>query len=320
MINNTLSIEEVANKLKVLPSDIQQWIKEGKIKAIQQNDNGHRITVEEYQKFGRSFPDELRAKIGEYMWKYQLEILPPIQKEVSERFINNIQPVLDRAEVSVKILEDIHKKYEPYVNVFDEEKGSVAAFILYARAISLLYSIIYLLRGGVPAESLILFRPLWEAILLADYFLISEVNKENERQIRRWFKNEETPPAKEVRYYLSQKANMPLEVLKELNHSYSKPIHHTYKVIMEFYRQVSMSGFLGEHNKRFGFDYHKSSVMRDVVLLVTSFEQLLLSALQVFFSCFYSLFTDEEIMSINSEIDFYSMDSSKRLKKIFGNE
>lgn len=316
MDDKFMSIIEVAKGLRVMPDDILKWIEEGKINVTKIN-NTYQVSIEEYKRYGSSFPIELREKIGEYLWKSQLQIGPAIQKEVSERFSSNSKFVLNRDENAVKNIEIIHKRYEPHVEVFKDKRGSVAAFILYARAISLLYSIILLLRSGIPSESFILFRPLWEAILLARYFMLSETNNENKKQIERWFEKDETPTAGKVRYYLAEKLDLPLKTLQELNNSYSKPIHHAYSVIMESYKKLSMSGFLGEFSQRQGFDYHQSTVMRDIVDLILAFENLLLSCLQGFFMCFSNICTEEEVALLKAEIDFYSQEPLERLESIF---
>jgi hypothetical protein len=319
MSQDTLSVEDAAKGLKIMPIDILKWVSEGKMKAIKFDDT-YRIPVEEYQRYGKTMPEELRIKIGEYLWKSQMNIMPSIQKDVNEHFSRNSQYVLDRDIKAVSILERIHKKYELSFDIFEDKRGSVAAFIIYARVISLLYSIIALLRGGIPAESFILYRPLWEAILLSEYFYLSEVNNQNVKNIRKWFEKDITPSAGEIRYYLAEKLDLPLEKLQELNHSYSKPIHHTYNSIMESYRRVSMSGFLGEHRQRLGFDYHQSTMMRDIITLISSFENILLSALHGFLICFSYICTEEEIQTLKNEIDFFSQDSIIRLDKIFSED
>lgn len=316
MSEDTLSVEDVAKHLKVMPVDILNWISEGKIKAIK-IDDVYRIPISEYQRYGKSMPEELRLKIGEYLWKSQMDIMPSIQKEVRYSFSKNSQYVLDRDATTVNILEGIHKKYDLSFDIFEDKRGSVAAYIIYARVISLLYSIIGLLRGGIPAESFILFRPLWEAIMLSEYFYLSEINNQNKSNIRRWFEKDITPSAGDIRYYISEKLDLPIETLKELNHSYSKPIHHTYNTIMESYRGVSMTGFLGEHKQRLGFDYHQSTIMRDIITLITAFENLLLSALHGFIICFSNICTEEEIQTLKNEINFYSQDPLIRLDKVF---
>lgn len=319
MDDEFMSIIQMAQGLDVMPDDILKWIREGKIKATKIEDT-YQISIEEYQRYGRTFPIELRDKIGENMWKAQLEIFPEIQKEVSERFRSNSQFVLDRDESAVKIIETIHKRYEPNVEIFKDKRGAVAAFILYARVISLLYSIILLLRIGIPSESFILFRPLWEATLLAEYFWLSGANNENKKQIRRWFEKDETPTSGEVRYYLADKLGLPIKTLQELNNRYSKPIHHAYNVIMESYRGVSMNGFLGEFSQRQGFDYHQSRVMGDIVSRITVFENLLLSCLKGFYLCFSNVCTEEEAINLKVEIDFYNQKPLKRLESIFANK
>jgi len=316
---NYITPQEAAARLMVLPSDILNWINEGKLKGIKQEDGKYLIALKDYQKFGSSFPKELRDKMGKCLWTSLEKIRPLVQEKVSSRFRHNSKFVLDRTERPVQLLEKLHKKYEPNINIFNDKRGATACFIIYARVISLLYSMIKLLRSSVPAESFILFRPLWEAILLAEYFMFSDASNENQKQIRRWFEKDETPSAREVRDYLSKKLNIPIDTMRKLHKKLSKPIHHTYKVIMESYRGISMSGFLGHHTKRLGFDYHQSSIMRDIISLISGFEALLLSALQGFHMCFSTTLplTDDESRLIKAEIDFYSLDPLKRLDIVF---
>lgn len=253
------------------------------------------------------------------MWKSVEELAPEVQKHVSERIMYSNQLVLDRAEKTVKILEEFHKKYEHGIDLNDK-RGIIASFIIYARIISLLYSIMKLLRSAIPSESFILLRPLWEAILLAEYFYISEIRTENEREIRRWFNIEESPAPKDVRRYISRTMNLPIETLNKLYNGYSKPVHHTYNSIMESYREINMSGILGEHKKSFGFDYNQSTMMRDIITLIEAFENLLLPAVQGFYFCFATStpFEQEEIITLSSEMEFYSKPVIQRLDIIFG--
>lgn len=151
------------------------------------------------------------------MWESHIKIMPSVQKEVSERFKDNSQIVLDKAEGVVKFLEEVHRRIEPSIDIYNDKRGSVAAFILHARVISLLYSIIHLLRSGIPSESFILFRPLWEAILLSKYFILSEINGDNIKEVREWFEKNQSPSAGAVRFYYSEKLNFPIDSLKDLN-------------------------------------------------------------------------------------------------------
>jgi len=319
--NPMITVEKAAKGYKVLPRDVLEWIEAGKIQAVKQNDDSYLIPLEEYQRFGRSLPKELREKVGQYLWEAMESTEPMVRADLRDTIKQNIQFVLNRAEQAVSLLEELHKKYEPRVDVFNDKRGSTACFIIFARIISMLYSIIALLRSGVPAESFILFRPLHEAVLLAEYFMFSEADNENQNEIKKWFENDQSPSASKVREYHSKKFGMPIDSLRQLHKGYSKPIHHTYKVIMESYRGYSMSGFLGNYQKRLGFDYHQSSIMMDIVDLIGLFEELLLEALLGFYKCF-SLgippLSDEESKKLKKEIDFYGTDPITRVKSIFG--
>lgn len=315
-----ITVEKAAKGYKVLPSDVLEWIEAGKIQAVKQKDNTYLIPLEEYQRFGRSLPKELRDRLGKYLWEAMESMEPMVRAEVRDTIKQNIQYVLERAERAVNFVEELHRKYEPGFDVINDKRGCTACFIIFTRIISMLYSIIALLRSGIPAESFILFRPLHEAVLLAEYFMVSEVEKENQNEIKEWFENEKSPAARKVREYLSKKFGISIDILRKLHDGYSKPIHHTYKAIMESYRGYSMTGFLGNYEKRLGFDYHQSSIMRDIVDLLRLFEALLFEALLGFYRCFSSVIplSDEELKKLEDEIDFYSTDPITRIKSIFG--
>lgn len=315
-----LTVEQAANGYKVELADVISWIETGKLKAKKLDDGTYQIPLDEYQKFGQSMPPELTQKINEYLWRSMQRVQPEVQEKVRKRFLANSQFVLERAEQAISLMERLHKKYESGVDIFENRCGGVAAFIVFARIISLLYSISGLLRAGVISESVILFRPLWEGILLADYFAVSDALGQNKNAINRWFEKEgEIIGASTVREYLSEKLDLPLELLKKLNKGYSFAVHHTNNSIMESYRGYSMSGMGSNFSQRLGFDYHKSSIGRDLVPTVGAFENLIMASLNAFVQCFWTSLplTDEEKALIQTEREFYSLDSLERLDKIF---
>jgi len=317
--NNYLEIHQIASLLKVPIETIKMWIERGMLESKQINGTTY-ISSESYNKFTESNLSEIMIEVTNNLWVRTMEREPVIREEVNKKFQTNSILVLERAQSTVDLLQSIHSKYEQSIDIFESKHGGVAAFIIYSRIISMLHSIIELLKSTIFSEAYILMRPLWEAILLADYFFLSEVNSENKREIRRWFENEETPQPREIRRYLSEKINIPLELLNKQYKLYSKPIHHTYNSIMESYQMVQMSGFGQTHTKRYGFDYHKSTKMRDIITLITVFEGLLQPAIRIFIDCFVGIgFTDEEVSSLENEAKFYLLDSEERLNIIFNN-
>jgi hypothetical protein len=314
-----LSVDQVAQGLKVSTQDILELIQAGKIKTAKNSDGDFQVSLHDYQEYGSSMPPELMSKISQKMFDGMLAAKTSIQPEIKARFAKNNAIVLDRLEQSVLFLEALHRKYEPGIDIVNKKTGGVAAFVLYARIISLLHSIITLLRKGVPTEAMILFRPLWEAILMAEYFTVSDERNENPEVIQKWFEENESPWAKDVRDYVSKHCNLPLDTLKKLYNGYSKPVHHTYQSIMESYRGMTMSGFGTSQSHREGFDYHGSSIMRDVVEIAQSFEKLLESALIHFQKCFsFGLKLDgEEKANLVTELEFYQMNDLNRLQLIF---
>lgn len=322
MANNEvlLSIEDVAKGLKVKPEDVLGFVSKGVLKGVKQPDGTYKVAAVDYQAFGQSMHREYVSRAQHYMWESMLRIQPEVQNKVAHRFYNNIQIVLDRAEKAVLLLERFHKKYEPEFDVFEDKCGKVAGFVVYARVVSLLHSILNLLRNAIPSESLILFRPLWEAILLAKYFVFSDLSKKNSNIIRKWFENDEIVSARDVRKFLDGENYLPMDLTRKAQEAYSKPMHHTYKAIMESYRAIKMSGMGEEKIARFGFDYNRSRIMRDIVEIVSPFERLLLFALQGFKICFSYMLNEEELKLLDAEIGYYSLDSLKRLEIVFSAE
>jgi hypothetical protein len=160
-----------------------------------------------------------------------------------------------------------------------------------------------------------LSRTIWEGGLLVRYFTISEKREENEGAIRRWFEKDESPAPKVVRAYISQHLGIPLEDLRDSYNTFSKPVHLTYQAVMESYRAVSMDGYLGTRTKRLGFDYHKASMMRDVVSFYVGFEQILLNAMFHFRAPFSVLGTlsESDGAALTAEMEFYQQDFRFRL-------
>lgn len=315
-----LTVERVAAGYKVKSEDVLEWIASGKIQAEQQKDGSYQIPLEEYQRFGSSMPQELMEKMSQYLWERMEEIRPQVQERVRDRFLQNSQHVLDRVDQAIALLEELHKKYEPGIDIVNDKRGAVAAFIVFARVISLMHSIVSLLRAGVAAESVILFRPLWEAILLAEYFSVSDALGQNQNRIKRWFERPgEIVGAKDVREYLSKRLSLPIETLRKLNKGYSWAVHHTHNSIMESYRGYSMSGMGANFQRRLGFDYHVSSIGRDLVGTIGVFEGLLMGALNAFVQCFWRglPLTEDEQNRIQAEREFYSLESNERLNRIF---
>ena len=312
-----LSVAQVAALFKALPPAVLAWIEDGSLDAIKQEDGTYLIPIDAYEEFGHTRQDLWQVEFEKFMVLAIEEMRPAVQRDVADRFRQSNEVVLDRAQQAVNMLESLHKKYEPLIEIY-ERRGAVASFIVYARVISLLYSTIKLLRSGVPAESFILFRPLWEAVLLALYFWLSEAKGDNQSKILKWFDSDISPQSKHVRHYVSKSTAMNLRELDEKSQLYSKPIHHTYRVIMESYRGFELSGCMGSHKQRNGFDYHTSSIMRDVVSLVMEFEGLLGMALTVFYLCFSRslALNDIEVKTLKAEKDFYALDRSERLSMI----
>lgn len=314
-----VTLADAARRLMVTETDIEDLSKEGLLTITTIDETPH-VNLEDIKVLVKTMPQSLRDKMGSLSWSLGTGSLEDIAAEVNARFVKNLAPLLDRAERTVQLMQRVHSEHEPGIDIFADRRGSVAAFILIARIISLLYSALALLRSAVPAETMLLFRPIWEAGLLVRYFTASEKRKENAAEIRRWFEKEKSPQPSLVRDYISKHIGIPVEDLRASYNAYSKAVHLTYQAVMESYRTVSMSGFLGDRTKRLGFDYHKASMMRDIVSLYLVFEQLLLNALMNFKAPFVLVgpLKEVDLRALDAEIDFYSQDFQNRVNSEIG--
>jgi hypothetical protein len=312
-----VGVDEAALRLLVVAEDIKKLAEEGFL-TLESIDGVEQVTLASIQELLKSMPPSLLEKMGNLAWTIAEELRPQVSNEVNDRFTKNLKPLLDRAEQTIQLLERIHAQHEPSIDVLQDRRGSVAAFIILARVVSLLYSALALLRSSVPSEALLLLRTIWEGGLLVRYFAISEKRNENAGAIRHWFEKDESPAPKVVRGYISEHLGIPLESLRESYRTFSKPVHLTYQAVMDSYRVVSMDGMLGTRMKRLGFDYHKSRVMRDVVSLYFAFEQILLNALMHFRAPFAILspLSEPDEAALTAEIDFYRQDFRSRLASV----
>src|SRR5262245_54637066 len=129
-----ISFAEAAERLKVSEAHVEELASEGLL-VIDVAGATRGVRFSSLQKLVQAMPPSLWEKIAAHSWAVMQEILPAVTTEVRARFSKNLGPMLDRAEQTVQLLEQIHSKYERGIDVFNDHRGAVAAFIIYAREI-----------------------------------------------------------------------------------------------------------------------------------------------------------------------------------------
>lgn len=284
--------ESMASMMYVSEEDVIGWIKSGELKAIQSNGD-HRISYEEYSRFGQSgmWMDKLHDRMFEHM--KALVDDGRVIEEVNQGFRLGMKPHIDKAREIIGYLEEIHTYYEKRLDVLNNKSALDAGFIIVARLISILYSSLNLIETGEIIGASVLFRSVYEGVNLAKYFIFSSGSKEGQEDLDKWFSGEWIRNAtceKFLGEYFKKtgfdKEGKLQEIQKKAYDLYSKLTHINYNAIMESYNAFASNGPGGEKVHRIGFDYKSTRLMRKSVSFLGAFEGLLQSVIIAFLLCF----------------------------------
>lgn len=114
-------------------------------------------------------------------------------KDAEFIYTQKIKEVLDKYKSNIYILEKMHDKYRYRIDILNEETPLVAAYILLAKAISLL-NMAFLCIENKYISSLVLLRSIDEVIDVAEYFIISKNDEVGKNNLKKWFRENESPP------------------------------------------------------------------------------------------------------------------------------
>ncbi|GKS58177.1 hypothetical protein YTPLAS18_17040 [Nitrospira sp.] len=205
-------------------------------------------------------------------------------------FASEIKTLAGTYRTYIKVLESVHEYYAPRLNVISEESGRVAAFVIYAKIIRLLNMALLCLESGYW-ESLILLRPIDEAVHLAEYFALCGDDTRGATRLRAWFRENNSPRHSVLRRALSEELERilggpqippTLDLLNELYDRKSKALHHTYNSIWETHRASISGGVVAVD----GFDYGPISNTRKLWEITSFFRSSIWTAVQGFVHSF----------------------------------
>lgn len=315
--------ESMALSMHVSKEDVIEWIKSGQLKA-EQSEEDYKISYKEYSRFGQS--GMWMAKFHDKMFDYMKELINNggAIEEVNNGFRLGMKPHITKAHEVIEYLEQIHKNYEKNINIH-EKTAKVAAIVIIARVISILYSALNLIEKGEVVGASALFRVIYEGENLAKYFIFSEGTINGKCDLDKWFKGVWIRNAicqkYLVKYYREagfDKSNTIQDLQTKLYDLYSRLTHPNYDSIMESYNMFSSSGPGGNKAYRMGFDYKSAMLLRKSVVFLGCFERLLQSVLNTFILCFKSTLPMENnhIQKLIEYNQYYQKSVAERNKEI----
>lgn len=284
-----IGLDDARYILQASSSQMDTWQQKGRF-ALRQTTEGRPALSETDLKTLANGPDALKAALE----GLALDVTTREAIESSgrnETFVSQISQLIEQYREYIGTLEEIHKTYHDQLDPLHDESALRAAYILYAKVIRLLRMACLCLQHHFW-DALILFRPIDEAVELAQYFILSESTPRGSEHLRRWFRENYSPKNEECRKVIGeymdsvvppQPGQRPFrEVMAELHYKKSKAIHHTHHDIMETYRAKIADGKL----TGLGFDYGPCSYPRKMLEVTELFQACIWTAVQGFLVCF----------------------------------
>jgi hypothetical protein len=279
------------------------------------------IKVSEFKKIAYS------EKIKEYQKEAFIESIKhkeEISNHYDEKSVNIIlKDKLKFYKDTIETFENIHHKYSNNYNIINDETPIAAFFILFSRIISLLKMTLNCLENNFLDAS-ILFRPIDEAISLAEYFMFSANDEKGKMHLKQWFRENKSPANRICRDFIKEYSkNRFSDKRKEffdndfayrLYNQKSKPIHSTLNdIISNFKAEIENNNIT-----YLGFEYGKSSDYMSVWQTVEFFQSSVWTSIQGFMICILELdiISDEDFNSLFSLHKLFLTEVKKRNSNI----
>jgi hypothetical protein len=284
-----IPLKSVLYITQVSPRQFYLWEVNGKIKPILNSKGIKCLTLNDFRELAHS--SEVKEAALQGMVAETERRLYDKEQKKNNIFLNQVKIKIKNYHNYIRELEKIHRKYNSRLDIRNSETPVVAAYLLYSRVISLLKMTNYCFKNKF-VEGYILFRPIDEAIQLAQYFIISANTNEGKKHLKEWFRENKSPSnsicRKSIAKYMHNFSKIDSdeyfeESLVELYQGKSKPVHHSYNVIKECYK----TKFDAKNALKIEFDYGRCSYPRKLIEHVEFFQSSIWSAMQGFTSCFH---------------------------------
>jgi hypothetical protein len=246
------------------------------------------ITLSEFRMLAHR--DDVKAGVVEAMTYEARRRETDDSNGPSDRFLIEIKEAVANYRNHIQILQEIHAHYKNQFDLLHEESGLVAAYMIYAKVIRLLNMACLCLEHGFW-DTLILLRPIDEAMQLAKYFSRCEGTEACAKTIETWFRENRSPKNELVRESLGanldqlqgEQGQRPMASLySELYQKKSSEIHHTLGGMWETLPTRVEKGTLVFS----GFDYGPCTYPRKLNDITILFRSSIWSSIQSFLLCF----------------------------------
>ena len=283
-----IAIDDAAHNLCLLQVDFEEWIKTDRPK-IYKDYRGRDSLSSEYISECINKPDYKDKLFRSLKSEYDRRESDQVDKQI-DYFKSERAKLLKDYKQYIKDLESLHTKYLDKIDVFESETAVTAAYILFAKVISLLN----LTRDCIERDYWFagtMLRDIDETLDVALYFIISESTALGQKNLKKWFRANEAPKHKICREAIAEwetainpehdKENNK-SLMNELYHKKSKWTHPTLSSILDIIKYNISNGKI----KVEGFDYHVCSYERRLYELTQFFRSSIWSSFQIFLICF----------------------------------
>ena len=282
-----ISLKEAMYLMRVAPIHMDQWIREHKV-VPRATSSGPALRLQDFKKLAHS-KDALDGAL-DGLANHTL------RREADEASGKTAIYLRERAQIiagyrkDIDTIEAIHRKYHDRLNVLTNQTPKAAAYIITAKVITLL-KMACLCLENVYWESNLLLRPIDEALQLAEYFMVTADTQVGKKHLSEWFRENKSPPnsvcREAIELYMRNLTpaiddDMVGEVMRQLYHTKSKPVHNAFNNIMEVYR----TRMDGQKLIGVGFDYGPCSFPRKFNGLLHFYRSSIWTTVQTFMICF----------------------------------
>ena len=282
---NLVHVDDVIYTLRVSPDQMKVWLAENRFKVCT-SQGKPAIKQGDFKKLAHS-QDVHEASLKAFSFEVKRRERDE-KSGKSQRFCSEIAIKIETYRSYIQVLEDIHAGYYDHLDPLHDETPLVAAYILYSRVISLLKMGCLCLENHFW-DVRILLRPIYEAVDLADYFVIPQNTDQGRTHLREWFRENQSPSNSTCRQAIAKHTQPTAEskdwlegIMRDHYDRQSKAIHHTYNGIMEVYKAKTEDGGVVP----LGFDYGPCSYPRKLWESTRSFQFSIWNAVKRFYLCF----------------------------------
>jgi len=185
-------------------------------------------------------------------------------------------------------LEQVHKNIKGDISLQRKDK-KLALYILTGRILTHCYAINNLLLNGFFGETGVIFRSVYETIFTAEYFNIADDDSED---LKKWFNDEIIKPGKvRKKQYnmlknMLERSNIKTELSSPDNlNKYRKSIDELYRIASKYTHPTYKISKINMHHYHLEFDYACKEIKKDTSPPPYSFEQLIITIINMFCMC-----------------------------------